>query len=133
MGSIGIKCTHRWGRKTNNLLCMAYRLRHYVLNNVPLSICSSSAILPCELGTFSLGNQSACTLCPLGMECPASDGSMNVNCAPGSYSTGRSASCTPCPPGYACPYTDQDIEIQCPPGSYSTGIQSACSTCPPGL
>ena len=49
-----------------------------------------------------LGDQSACTVCPPGFQCPQTAQATVQKCVTGTYSTGGQSACTYCPAGKAC-------------------------------
>ena len=87
--------------------------------------------MPCPLGSFSLGGQTACTECPAGYACPDQESSDAVACASGYYSLGGAASCTICPAGSYCVSRAVD-PLPCPSGTFSYEGQTTCTLATPG-
>ena len=100
----------------------------------------SPTAMPCDVGTFSTGNASACSPCPAGyfgnatgMSSPLCSGMCNA----GRYgSPGMTmASCAGlCLAGYACPPGSTNATaIMCPAGQYSVNGAGVCTPCAAGL
>jgi sugar lactone lactonase YvrE len=102
---------------------------------------SSTAMIECGAGTYSLHNYTSCINCPSGSYC-FSNSSLPSTCPAGFYTlaSGGATNCTSCPAGFACPSTSSSYQIVCLPGSYaiprlfntpSTHI-AHCTACPAG-
>ena len=90
--------------------------------------------IPCEPGTYSLGNQTVCTVCEAGYMCPDAEGASIEPCVAGTFSLAQATECTDCPLGKACPDTNSTLtQVECSPGNYSLGRQTECTPCPAGL
>ena len=110
--------------------------------------------ISCVPGTYSLGNQSACTACPPGYGCPSTTSSSSITkCSSGISASVLSRgellimhtflssftidifvvfSCTPCPAGYSCSSTTSNVMTPCPSGHYSSSGDGVCSGCQSG-
>jgi len=80
-----------------------------------------STRVACSPGSFSVGGESVCTVCPAGFACPNADGSGIEECEGGvTYSTGGQIACSPCQVGYAC---SKATHIPCGAGTYSADAE----------
>ncbi|XP_023932215.1 multiple epidermal growth factor-like domains protein 11 [Lingula anatina] len=92
-----------------------------------------SSPLPCPLGTYSIGGQTACTSCPAGSACPSATNVSSIYICPvGTYSLPDSPDCTVCPSGKYCPSITEDTVLDCPYGTFSHSGQAVCMSCPAG-
>jgi hypothetical protein len=102
---------------------------------------SSSAMIECGAGSYSLQNYTSCINCPSGSYC-ASNSSLPIACAAGFYTSaaGGATNCTSCPAGFSCPSLASSYQVPCLPGSYAVArilsvastLISQCKVCPPG-
>lgn len=83
------------------------------------------------VGTYSLGNQNACTPCPAGFTCAETDTAEMDACVAGTYSPLGSPTCTNCPAGSSCSNASVN-PVTCLSGYYSSGGAEDCTPCPAG-
>ena len=65
----------------------------------------------CEAGSYSVGNQSSCTLCPRGSSCP-SNSDHPLPCFPGTYSLAGAVNCSICDAGHQCANPTSECKIK---------------------
>lgn len=84
-----------------------------------------------KAGSFSLGNQSSCTVCLSGSKCP-SRSEPPIECPIGHYSFNRSTQCQQCPVGSECPIPSATPR-KCALGYYADAPgRIQCQQCPAG-
>ena len=86
----------------------------------------------CRIGSYSVGSQLNCTLCPKASACPDTKLARIDTCPFGTYSSGGKSVCEPCPAGYACS-TDGAVIHPCENGQYSVSGQGDCHNCRQGF
>ena len=70
-----------------------------------------------SVGTYSIGKEQHCTVCPKSNYCPYTDKADEVECPEGTYSVGGKAVCDSCPSGWKCPSKDGTANAMCLPVS----------------
>jgi hypothetical protein len=86
--------------------------------------------LPCLSGTYSTGNASVCTACPVGYNCSTTR--QYGRCANGYFSSESGGPCEICPAGYQCTSSDITSPVPCVLGEYAPAGSTSCTTCQPG-